>query len=217
MSNAYSFYPYLVSRELKADITNLRLDGKNNDYLIRNKILHLNEKPWSKAEFNVKIKTEDYEELFSSNDKCEITCIAVISCQETEFRASFSERNSSGKTKFNLEVEIDKRNLSGSASLDVFVLRSETSNSIETQYASIGSQRICVQGEEDYYWSLLIDEPKVSGNDIDLEYVSFKEDDDFGLKDEKDSFYCLKKITTSRPKLFVNTDFKKLVVREVDL
>jgi len=211
MSNAYSFYPYNVSRDIEVSISNLRLDGKSNDHLIRNKKIFLYEKNWSKVEFNVHITTKGYDGLFTPDEKGEITGIVTVDCVRTQFRTSVSEVSEKNKTRFNLEVELNKRDLLGNASIDAFILRNDTQNVDQSEFASTGGQRICVQGEEDYYWSLIVDEPEISGNDIDLEYISFKDDERFNLEPEKDSFYCLRKVTTSRPKLFVNTDFKQIL------
>jgi len=211
MSNLYSFYPYKVRRDLEVTITNLKIDGERNDGLIRNQKLYLNDNSWTLATFNIKIKTSGYEDLFDSKEKQSITCIVTLDCIKTQFRNSISETAQENKTEFNIEMKIYRRDISGKASLDAFIIRNQTNETDYSKYANTTGQRISVQGEEDHYWSILVDDPELSGNDIDVEYISFKDDKDFGLNDKQDSLYSLKKIASSRPKLLINIDFKYVV------
>ena len=70
---------------------------------------------------------------------------------------------------YQLCVTLFGLDLSGKASLDAFIIRNQTCETDDYKYAKTKGQRISVEGVEDYYWSILVDDPELPGNEIDVE------------------------------------------------
>jgi hypothetical protein len=207
----YSFYAYKFNDNLKVDVRNLRVDGESHDERISNKSIDVGNINWKRIVFDVVIDIDFYEHLFSPKEANEIRVIAKLSCRKTYFRSCEMKQSKLGRREFKITMALDRKDVRGVVNLDVFVARGKKSRFQGKGFAEEIGQRIVVQGEEEFYWNIIVDEPESKGIDIEIRPISFKKDEELGLKEHKNLNYYLDLHNSNKPILYANKDWKKFM------
>ena len=208
----YSLYPYKTNYDLEVSLYNLRVDGNPSDNLIKNKKIDVSHIEWKELVFDVKVETGNYESLFPKDEEPEIRLTTKLNCRKTYYRDSKTENFLSSEKNFTMPLKLNREDVFGKVNLDVFISRNIKSLQPNSTFAEEIGQRIVVQGEEDFYWTIIADDNETKGSDIEHVVTSFKNDEERPfLSDYSKLNYYLDLSVAGKPTIYINEDQKKFL------
>ena len=201
----YSIWPYNVKYDLDVVVHSLLLDGNKKDALIneRTKKINVVAENWRRANLRLSLSFEHLDDLLPKDERKEARALIKVHCHQTYFRKGIVVKIPRLKNQTYVDLELMKEDLKGLVYIDAFIVRDDSRVPSDDEYAEEVGQRLIIQGEEKFYWRLIVDtSDSMSGSDLETEFVDFHKDDN--LKSIRSLNYYLDLSTAGKPVLYIN-------------